>query len=133
MSQSNILGLAFLLAGQAFPLVTGGQPQAINVPLLIDKPKGLETKVWPLTVGVPFPEGLVRDLSNLSILDKEGRLVPSQFTGVSSWDDKSVRWALADFLADLSSSYRVGEGRPHDPAAPVEVESHPKSVIWLCI
>jgi len=53
----------------------------------------------PVTVGVPFPRGVLRDCEDLLLLDPSGTAVPYQVRVVDRWGDDSVRWALFDFQA----------------------------------
>ncbi len=50
----------------------------------------------PVTIGVPFPKGAVRDEASLSLLC-EGRCLPVQTRTLDRWSDGSIRWALLDF------------------------------------
>ncbi|MBI2194768.1 MAG: hypothetical protein HYU36_22535 [Planctomycetes bacterium] len=108
------------------------EPEAVHVPLLLNRPKGLETKAWPITVGIPFRRGLVHDLSGLTVMNKAGQGVACQLTATSPWEDGSVRWALVDFMADLSESYSVRPGRSPSPEGPVQVESSPQGIMVRC-
>ena len=95
---------------------------------------GLARTHWPLTTGVPFPAGVVRDVSQLSVKAGEAAEnateTPSQTRVLSRWPDGSVRWALVDWQADLSPRqqrrFRVAVGAPNGaasspPAQPVKV------------
>lgn len=54
----------------------------------------------PCNVAIPFPQGELKDLSNIAITDGS-KIVPSQFRITARWADDSVKWLLANFLADL--------------------------------
>jgi hypothetical protein len=51
----------------------------------------------PVTVGVPLPLGLCRDVSALSLLDQHGEVKPLQARSLEQWTDGSHRWVLLDF------------------------------------
>ncbi|HVR76477.1 MAG TPA: hypothetical protein VMT52_19260 [Planctomycetota bacterium] len=54
----------------------------------------------PVSVGIPFPRGLVAGIDSLRILDAESRPLPCQWKVLSSWPGgDGVRWLLADFVA----------------------------------
>ena len=53
----------------------------------------------PITIGVPFPRGLVPDAARIGLVDGDGRAVPVQAQATERWPDGSVRWALVDFQA----------------------------------
>jgi hypothetical protein len=57
---------------------------------------------WPLTRGVPLPEGAVQQVDELALLDGEGRPVPVQLRPLAHWRDGSLKWVLADFSASAS-------------------------------
>jgi hypothetical protein len=51
----------------------------------------------PVTVGVPFPRGYVRDTSSIALTDEDGAAVAAQAVPTERWPDGSVKWALLDF------------------------------------
>ena len=71
-------------------------------------------KNWPVTQGLPFPEGELADLSTLRVLDGDGYEVALQVRATSYWSDDSVRWTLLGFCINASagetSSYIVEFG-----------------------
>jgi hypothetical protein len=81
----------------------------------------------PVTVGVPFSRGVLRDCEDLLLLDPAGTAVPLQARVVDRWGDESVRWALLDFqatAADGPARYllEMREGRAAAPiASPIVV------------
>lgn len=54
----------------------------------------------PCMVAVPFPQGSLIECSKAAIYDGE-RQIPSQSRATALWPDKSVKWLLVNFLADL--------------------------------
>ena len=52
----------------------------------------------PLSVGVPFPSGRYPTVERLGLLDGAGRHVPVQWQVLARWRDRTVRWALLDFV-----------------------------------
>ena len=62
---------------------------------------------WPVTRGVPMPEGLLIDTDGLGVVSPDGARVPTQCRVLGRWPDGSVKWALVDFQADPVSSGRA--------------------------
>ena len=67
----------------------------VSTPAWADRPFHAE----PMTIGVPFPQGLVPDAARIGLVDGDGRAVPVQAQPTERWPDGSVRWALVDFQA----------------------------------
>ncbi|MCA1809853.1 MAG: hypothetical protein LC725_10450 [Lentisphaerae bacterium] len=66
---------------------SGGFDLKINDLSELDEP-------WPLVAGLPFPEGLLRDLSQVRIM-QGNQEVPAQIDSAATWRDGTVRWAQA--------------------------------------
>ncbi|MBI5469515.1 MAG: hypothetical protein HY891_10325, partial [Deltaproteobacteria bacterium] len=63
---------------------------------------GIDRKGEPVTVGIPFPKGELHEKNGVPQLALEG--APDyQFRTLARWQDGSVKWALVDFQADVSS------------------------------
>ncbi|MCY3772326.1 MAG: hypothetical protein OXG98_09955 [Gemmatimonadetes bacterium] len=62
---------------------------------------------WPVTRGVPIPEGLLLATDGLGIVRPDGARIPTQCRVLGRWPDGSVKWALVDFQADPVSSGRA--------------------------
>ena len=77
--------------------------------LQINDVSGLDAS-WPLVAGLPFPEGALRDSSEIRIVNADGEDMPAQVDVAASWRDGSVRWALAGFTASPRGHYRVEYG-----------------------
>ena len=90
--------------------------------LTVREEAGLERRAWPLTRGVPLPQGAVTEPGALRLQDAEDRGVPLQSRALSRWPDGSIRWVLADFQADLPAAgeavYSLCSGAGEEPAAP---------------
>jgi hypothetical protein len=71
-----------------------------------------ERRREPITCGVPWPRGLLRDPANLRLCDDQGRGVPLQARSLDCWPDGSVRWSLLDWQADVrgSAAFRLTIG-----------------------
>lgn len=79
----------------------------------------------PVSIGVPWPEGLLADEAAISLRDAGGQAVPVAATVLNRWPDGSLQWTLLDFALDLSESGEerltvvAGDGLPAAPACPV--------------
>jgi len=72
-------------------------------PLVVKEPLGIRRINEPVTAGVPFPQGVVKDTSYLMLCDPHGKPVPLQTQVLSSWGDGSIQWVLVDFFANLEA------------------------------
>ena len=74
----------------------------------------------PVTVGMPFPAGLVRDERDIHLSDEMGQAIALQARATDRWADGSIRWALLDFLLTGEQArerqFTVQHGRGHWPA-----------------
>ncbi len=75
----------------------------------IREPSGVPRQHWPVTVGVPFPQGELRSHEHIAVLGPEGDSVPCCSRRSASWPDGSVRWALVD----LQPTLKPMEDSPH--------------------
>ncbi len=75
------------------------QPSRVTpaVPLLVEA-TAPSVSHQPITAGVPFPKGVLRDPAMLLLLDPEGRQLPLQGQALARWSDGSVKWLLVDSL-----------------------------------
>lgn len=55
----------------------------------------------PVTIGVPCPRGSIFSVDNFEFVSGAKRF-PVQTTPLTHWPDKSVKWLLCDFLAELA-------------------------------
>jgi hypothetical protein len=125
-------------------LLDGGSPvtrkssgfQVLSAPAVVSRgrvplvlPRGVRAGdgVTPLQLGVPFPKGALTDLSQLRLVDAQGRPVSAQFTVRSRWgyrSDSSVRWLGIDLQSPSAPAWwpqrqAIGSflefGEPADP------------------
>ncbi len=87
----------------------------VRVPLRLDGPRGARN-AQPVTFGVPFPKGMVRDCEFARICAAGGEH-PVELRPLSRWSDQSVQWASACFLlppelAGAESLVLKTDGRP---------------------
>lgn len=71
----------------------------------------------PITIGVPWPEGKLKDQNRICAYDGEGRPVLTGVTTLNRWKDNSIQWTLLDFMTDFEpTSDRKFEIRTDKPA-----------------
>jgi len=100
---------------------------AVEVKLTVTEPTGVARTAEPVTSGVPFAKGAVKDVGSLSVTDAAGKPLPAQFIQLTPWPDGSVRWALMDTQVDVGANAAahliVKDGKAAAPANPVVVEN----------
>jgi exo-rhamnogalacturonan lyase-like protein len=98
--------------------------RALEVPLTVTEPVGVARKAEPVSSGVCFKAGEVKDVAKLTLVDANGKAVPCQFTPLVTLKDGSHQWVLADFQADVpangKATYTVKTGERAAPAQPVK-------------
>ena len=102
-----------VIAAIAFA-TTEARAEAMRVPLTVREWSGIARAHEPVTAGVPFAPGALRDVSALAALNEKGERIPAQFTVTAKWPDGSVRWLLCDFQASVGANgaaeYALTEG-----------------------
>ena len=100
ISSQRLIGLFLFFLG--FPF--SGNSAGIDIPLTIRETAGVPRHQWLITTGVPLPQGAVRTLEKLQIMDAQGRFIPAQFNVASRWwMDGSIRWVHCDFAASVEA------------------------------
>jgi len=80
------------------PQEPGDDPKApVVVPLIVESPIAT-AGIQPMTVGVPFPRGLLDRVSRLTLYNSEGAAVGLQAHSSACWPDGSIQWVLLDLL-----------------------------------
>jgi len=97
--------------------------RAGHVDLVIAEACDAPRAAWPVRIGIPIAPGLLADAYHAEIVDASGGPVPAQLQTSARWDDGSVQWLLASFLADTdtdaSRRYRLRwDVRPGQRPAP---------------
>jgi hypothetical protein len=72
------------------------------IDVAVSDPAGL-----PVALGVPFPQGVIRDAAALALSQPDGRQIPADARALTRWPDGSTRWALVAFQAKQSGAHRV--------------------------
>ncbi len=104
-----------------------------EVPLSVKEPAGVARPAWPVTSGVPLPEGAVKKAGELVLLDAAGKPVPCQTEAVCRWPDGSLKWVHLSFQADLPGNgerkYKLAKGKPAEIAKPLKVTETGDSIV----
>ncbi len=77
-----------------------------GVPLAVDNPHFCPAENWPITTGIPFPQGQLGSIDHVR-LTSGGREVPAQMRLTARWTDGSVKWILVTFLANVPDGGRA--------------------------
>jgi hypothetical protein len=83
---------------------------------------GLLRRAEPVTIGIPLPPGAVTSAADLVLRGNDGSVRPLQARSLDTWPDRSLRWVLLDFTADLAGGVlsplhlSVGERNDQPPA-----------------
>ncbi|MGC9318832.1 MAG: hypothetical protein ACP5KN_12445 [Armatimonadota bacterium] len=88
-----------------------------QVPLTVRNPHDVDAEAWPVTGGVPFPEGTLSNVDDIRVL-RDGREVMAQLKPLGTWPDGSIKWVLVTILVDVpageSAEYVLEFGRDID-------------------
>lgn len=78
----------------------------ILVPLTIKETESITRDNHPITMGVPFPQGVLTSLNNVRILNASKIEIPVQKQITATWNkyNSSIKWALFDFKADVGAN-----------------------------
>lgn len=80
-----------------------------SVKILVNALDGEKRVKEPLTLGVPWPQGMFKNSSQLVMCNEHQQELAIQTTILDRWNNGSIRWVLVDFQADLqrSTSYQL--------------------------
>ena len=106
-------------ARRAAPPATS--PETQTVPLTVRNPHPQAAAQWPITVGVPFPQGKLGSVDHVRLMCNR-KEIPLQIRPTCAWPDGSVKWILITFLADVAAdgtqTYELEFGRQVRRPAP---------------
>ncbi|MCE2435412.1 MAG: hypothetical protein J4F29_21215, partial [Candidatus Latescibacteria bacterium] len=102
--------------------------------LTVQEESGIERRAWPVTRGVPLPQGAVAECDDLWLEDARGRAVTLQSRPLSHWPDGSIKWVLVDFQADVvgSAVYHLcyaGEAPRAAPGNRLQISESDKRIV----
>ena len=75
----------------------------------VESPDRATRRLEPVTCGIPWPRGVLRDLTQLRLFDEDGQAIRLQARALDRWPDDSVRWSLLDWQAVVENraAFRV--------------------------
>ena len=107
-----------------------------QITLTAAEPSGLNLQSFPLTVGLPFRQGVLPADESVAILDGTGQSIPLQTRVMETHQDGSVRWLLLDYQSDLASlelvTHRLELGRTPPESRPdrrIEIQQQNQQLV----
>lgn len=106
LSLTTILVIVLFFFGSVSTL----RAEIKSIPLHIDEPAGVNRIAYPVTIGLPFPEGELNSSDNVRLLDAQGNEVPLQvkvlmkYPEINPLGPNTIAWLLLDFQMDLEAS-----------------------------
>ena len=76
----------------------------LSTPIIIDEVAGIDRIGEPVSVGIPFPNGLLFDTSELRLSDHEQGFTELQSQPLAKWIDGSLKWVLFDFQVSVPAN-----------------------------
>ena len=71
-----------------------------SISLTVRNPHPFAAENWPITGGVPLPQGHLSDPQSVRVVAADGEL-PTQVQATARWPDGSVKWLLVSFAAKV--------------------------------
>lgn len=101
-----------LFAGVAALVLATTAAAATRIELVIDEARADRTVAWPVTTGVPFPQGGLTDAKHCRLVDDRGEEQRLQTKVAATWDAArtSIRWLTIDFIAHAGRKYALEFG-----------------------
>lgn len=103
--QSSFRAKFFVVAAMLVNLAAISAAQAAvnqaEVAITIRNHTGVQLTATPVRGGVPLARGVLRDVTEASLLSAEGVQVPCRVRPIARWYDSSVKWLLVDAQVDL--------------------------------
>ncbi len=76
----------------------------IHVPITLGKPATLNNNTIPVSVSIPFSNGVLTDQSKITLADKNQQAIDKQIDILAYWPNKSIKWMRIHFYYAFSSS-----------------------------
>ncbi len=95
------------------PVSVEGSVKSATLPLAVRNPQqNGRTGVFPVTSGIPFPQGTLGSDTHVRLLDSHHREVPLQTETLARWKDGTAKWVLLDFQGEAphDSTYTLEYG-----------------------
>ena len=76
----------------------------ISVPFSLLESNNIPRISQPINIGFPFVASTLFTGTKLAILYKDGLVVSCQISPLTFWHDGSIKWAMIDFIVDITSN-----------------------------
>ncbi|WP_413935843.1 hypothetical protein [Nitrospira sp. BLG_1] len=132
------MGAVLTTASISFERVNQNRPAAalpVSIPLQVGSQSVLSNAQWPVTMGIPFPEGTLFDAQSLGVFEN-GVRIPAQLIPRAMWRPLggSIKWLGVDFTARYDGmvprTYTLQHVSPTSPtpSSPLKVSQTPKTI-----
>jgi len=106
-----------------------------SVPIIIEEISGINRTNEPVSVGIPFPEGVLRETSGLVLHDPAEVNIPLQTQVLATWTDGSLKWVLLDFQVSVESEHKkelsliINKSEPVSDKPIISVQQNPDNLL----
>ena len=76
----------------------------LSTPIIVEETAGIDRTNEPVTVGIPFPKGFLKDKTDLHLVDPGDGPLPLQTQTLATWPDNSPKWVLLDFQVSVRAN-----------------------------
>ena len=127
----TLAAVILIAVSAARQLARADNAEPFDVPLTVIEAANVDRVSDPVSIGVPFPAGLLTATDDIAVFDPTGKPIPAQFRELERWRefgvDRTIKWLLVTFLVDVHAGerpvYHIRRGNNPAPAAnarPVE-------------
>lgn len=74
----------------------------LSIPVSIKERNGIGRVREPVSIGIPFPKGAIRDPSSLTVSTGNKEPIPFATQILGKWSDGSLKWILVDLQISMS-------------------------------
>ncbi len=100
--KSEMFGVAFCVFFLLFLIESAS---GVITELTVKEQAGVDRVNEPIRMGIPLPEGVVKEVEELALTTSRGKRVPCQFSEVARWlDDKSLKWVHVVFQTSIKAN-----------------------------
>lgn len=97
------------------------------VSIRLEESRGIARDREPVRLGVPFPRGVLAEVSGCWLAGQGGDPLPHQCRALARWPDRSVKWLLVDALISMDPDQRFEAVLRRGPPN----EGHPSPMMTL--
>ena len=74
----------------------------LSIPISIKERNGIGRVREPVSIGIPFPKGVIRDPSSLNVSTVDNERIPYAAEILVRWSDGSLKWVLMDLKISIN-------------------------------